>query len=74
MSNFHLAAGKTVLASGKSGTRAWKWHTLTLRIQVSVTDFSSSSLPLSMVVCWYANSIVQTGRKVWAMFVGLSAD
>ncbi|XP_032883596.1 galactocerebrosidase isoform X2 [Amblyraja radiata] len=25
--------GKTVLASGKSGTRAWKWHTLTLRIQ-----------------------------------------
>lgn len=25
--------GKTVLASGKSGTHAWKWHTLTLRIQ-----------------------------------------
>lgn len=38
-----VSAGQTVLAEGESGTRAYRWYTLTLTVQVSGLLLSQSS-------------------------------
>ncbi|XP_041669243.1 galactocerebrosidase isoform X2 [Cheilinus undulatus] len=52
--------GQTVLAEGKSGTRAFGWHTLTLTIEGQFASGLLNGYPL------WKNAVVLTPQKGWA--------
>uniref|UniRef100_A0A8C6WWP6 Galactocerebrosidase n=1 Tax=Neogobius melanostomus TaxID=47308 RepID=A0A8C6WWP6_9GOBI len=53
-------AGQTVLAEGLSGTRAYGWHTLTLKVQGQYASGLLNGYPL------WKNAVVLTPKNGWA--------
>ncbi|XP_071755244.1 galactocerebrosidase isoform X2 [Centroberyx gerrardi] len=53
-------AGKTVLAEGQSGTRAYGWHTLTLTVKGQYASGFLNGYPL------WKNAVVLTPKNGWA--------